>query len=239
LLLSCSSVMPWHDEPVNDELNLAFTLEQNLIWLQSVRIDDRDGRFILGTAAPRTIIDSSFPLRPSNDHVLQIRDRETVRIEPAPHDLAGVADAIIGIEAWRNRAITIDYRAGLVSYQKHGISDSEMELFRFAVEPMITATVDGSRISAIVDTTSPDTLVLPGPTHERRTANVRIGKTDFGAIDVQFAKVTQARVGNRLLSRFLVTIDYGKRVVGLWQDPRISSAGSYPTDHGSEADRSL
>jgi hypothetical protein len=50
---------------------------------------------------------------------------------------------------------------------------------------------------------------------------VMIGDTDFGTIDVGYANVSQARVGNRLLSRFLVTIDYGKRVVGLWRDPRI------------------
>ena len=57
--------------------------------------------------------------------------------------------------------------------------------------------------------TSPDTLVLPGP-DARGSVNVRIGDTDFGATDVQYADVAQARVGNRLLSRFLVTIDYGR-----------------------------
>jgi hypothetical protein len=33
--------------------------------------------------------------------------------------------------------------------------------------------------------------------------------------------VARARVGNRLLSHYLVTIDYGRRMVGLWRDPRI------------------
>jgi hypothetical protein len=50
---------------------------------------------------------------------------------------------------------------------------------------------------------------------------VRVASTDFGAIDVQYANVSHARIGNRLLSRFMVTIDYGRRVVGLWRDPRI------------------
>ena len=37
-----------------------------------------------------------------------------------------------------------------------------------------------------------------------------IADTDFGAIDVGYANISRARVGNRLLSRFLVTIDYGQ-----------------------------
>jgi hypothetical protein len=221
LVLSCSRMAPWRDEPVNEEINLAFTLEQNLIRLQSVRIDNREGRFLLGSAAPRTIVDPRFPLRPELSHALQIGARETVRIDPAPYDLHGVADAIVGVEAWRNRAISIDYRSGLVTYQKEGIRTGDMEIFRYPAEPMINVNVNGREIAAIVDTTSPDTLVLPGSSPGRGPANVRIGKTDFGTIDVQYANISNARVGNRLLSRYLVTIDYGRKVVGLWRDPRI------------------
>jgi hypothetical protein len=50
---------------------------------------------------------------------------------------------------------------------------------------------------------------------------VSIAGTDFGPTDVRYANVAHPRVGNRLLSRFLVSIDYGKRIVGLWRDPRI------------------
>ncbi len=221
LALACSRFTPWRDEPVNEEVNLAFTLEQNLILLQSVRIDNREGRFLLGTAAPRTVVDPSFPLHRFRAHALQIGQRDTVRIDPAPHDLRGIADAIVGIEAWRNRAISIDYRTGLVTYQKGGIHSGSMEIFRYPAEPMIEVHVNGRTVAAIVDTTSPDTLVLPGSTHGRGTANVRIGNTDFGVIDVQYADVARARVGNRLLSHYLVTIDYGRRMVGLWRDPRI------------------
>ena len=220
LAVSCSRVLPWRDEPVNEEMNLAFTLEQNLIRLQSVRIDNREGRFLLGSAAPRTIVDPRFPLHHFRAHVLQMGERETVRIDPAAHDLRGVADAIVGIETWRNRAISIDYRLGLVTYQKEGIHSGQMEIFRYPAEPMIEVHVNGRAVAAIVDTTSPDTLVLPGSSHGRGSANVRIGKTDFGVIDVQYANVSRARVGNRLLSRYLVTIDYGRRMVGLWRDPR-------------------
>jgi hypothetical protein len=54
-------------------------------------------------------------------------------------------------------------------------------------------------------------------------ATVTVADADFGTIDVQYANVTRARVGNRVLSRFLVTIDYGRKVVGLWRDPRIAA----------------
>lgn len=219
LATSCARILPWGREPGATEVNLAFTLEQNLIVLQTVRIDNRPGRYILGSAAPRTILDDNFPGR--GPHALQISEKETIKLQPSTLDLGGVADAIIGVEAWRNRAISIDYRSGLVTYQKLGIQRGLMDIYQYQNEPMINVSVDGRQLSAIVDTTSPDTLVLPSRTPGRGTARVAIATQDFGLIDVQYANVSTPRVGNRLLSRFLVTIDYGKRVVGLWRDPRI------------------
>jgi hypothetical protein len=219
--VSCSRLLPWSKEPVGTEVNLSFTLEGNLIELHTLRLDNRSGRFLLGTAAPRTIVDPLFPLHRFRRHALQIGDKQTVRISPTPGDLGGVADAIIGVDAWNNRAISIDYSSGLVTFQKEGIHPGAMDIFRYDAAPRVNVMVDGRTVSAIVDTTSPDTLVLPGPRSERRNARIAIGRTDFGTIDVQYANVSEARVGNRLLSRFLVTIDYGRRVVGLWRDPRI------------------
>jgi hypothetical protein len=215
--LSCARYLPWRDDVAAPEVNLAFTLERNLVELQTVRLDNRTGRFLLGTAAPRTIVDPRF----GSVSALRLTDKESVRLTPSRLDLGGVADAIIGIEPWRSRAISIDYRAGLVTYQKEGIVTGYMKVYRYDDAPMIYVNVDGRDVAAIVDTTSPDTIVLPRSTPGRSTARVRVGDTDFGAIDVGHADIPRARVGNRLLSRFLVTIDYGKRVVGLWRDPRI------------------
>ena len=214
--LSCST--PWANEPIGGEVNLAFTLDRNLIRFNTVRIDNRPGRFILGTAAPRTIVDSGFPLS-GESHSLQISEKHTVRISPAPTDLGGVADAIIGTEPWQSHAITIDYHAGLVTYQKAGIHAGQMIVFRYPAEPMVTARVNGREVAAIVDTTSPDTLVLPGE-DGRGTVDVSLAGTAFGQVDVRYANVARARIGNRLLSRFLVTVDYGRKMVGLWRDPR-------------------
>jgi hypothetical protein len=220
LSAGCSRLLPWRNEPVANEVNLAFRLERNLIELQSVRIDNRPGRFILGTATLRTVVDSRFPLAPLR-HWLHLSERDTLRLSPTRLDLGGTADAIIGAETWRRHAITIDYRGGLVTYQKQGIRTGLMTVYRFEAEPMIYVTVDGRQIAAIVDTSSPDTL--PAASRSRGNVRVNVAGTDFGSIDVQYANVPQARIGNRLLSRFLVSIDYGARLVGVWRDPRIAA----------------
>lgn len=220
LLAACTSVVPWRNEPVGSEVNLAFTLERNLVMLSSVTIDGRPGRFILGSAAPRSVVDPSFA-NPNRRHLLQLAEKETLGLSSAPLGLEGVADAIIGADAWHGHAISIDYRSGLVSYQKEGIKTGLMTLFRYSAEPMIDVEVDGRTISAVVDTSSPDTLVLPSAQNARGTAHVKIAGSDFGVVDVKYANVSRPRVGNRLLSRFLVSIDYGQRIVGLWRDPRI------------------
>jgi hypothetical protein len=219
LTASCRSVLPWGGEPENEEVNVAFTLDRNLVELgPTTRIDNTPGRFILGTAARHTVVDEAFPV---SGRRLNLSEKESLALSSTRMNLQGVADAIVGADAWRNRSISIDYRSGLVTYHKRGgIERSQMTTFRYRDEPMIVLDVNGRRIAAVVDTSSPDTLVLPG-TYGRGHVQVSVAGVDFGTTDVQFANVSAPRIGNRLLSRFLVTIDYGKRVVGLWRDPRI------------------
>lgn len=219
-LAGCARLVPWRNEPIGQEVNFAFTLEDNLVELQTLRVDRREGRYLLGTAAPRTIVDDGFVLR-GRRHAVQIGDKTSLRINPERLDLGGVADAIIGADAWSRNAVTIDYRLGLVTYQKEGIHPEQMTLFPFRGAPTVTVSVDGRDVVAVVDTTSPDTLVLPRATVGRGTVRVVLAGLDLGPTDVQYANVSRARIGNRLLSRFLVTIDYGRTVVGLWADPRI------------------
>jgi hypothetical protein len=219
LAASCRSALPWKDEHP-DEVNIGFTLANNLVTLHpNVRIDNRPGRFILGTAARQTVVDEDFPLS-GRSHLLLLQEKESLRFSPSRMSLGGVADAIIGADVWKSHAISIDYRSGLVTYQTSGIFRSQMRTYEFKNEPAINITVDGRTFAAIVDTSNPDTLVLPGA-DGRGTVRVNIAGTDFGPTDVRYANVTHPRVGNRLLSRFLVSIDYGKRIVGLWRDPRI------------------
>jgi hypothetical protein len=216
----CSVRLPWNNEPIGDEVNIAFTIQNNLLFLSSTTIDGHPGRFILGSANPQTVLDSKFA---QTAHALQFNERQSLPFSPTVDDLHGVADAIVGADVWGRNTITIDYHAGLVTLQKYGIKADMMTMFTYTDAPMINVVVDGHTIPVVVDTTSPDTLTLrsAGTTAGRRSAHVQIAGTDFGDVNVDYADVAVPRIGNRLLSRFLVSIDYGRRQVGLWRDPRI------------------
>ena len=224
---TCSVRPPWADEPIGQEINLSFVVRNNLLFLPSATIDGVSGRFLLATASARTALDTRFadtlpPLTLRQTRFLQLNEKEALHFTPVALDLRGVADGLIGGDVWGTRAISIDYASGLITYQKEGIHPELMTLFRFEGEPRISVLVDGREISAIVDTASPDTLTLPrGSSPPSRTqARVQLAGTDLGTIDVKLADVSEAHVGNRILSKFLVTIDYGKKEVGLWRDPR-------------------
>jgi len=57
LLSSCSSMLPWHDAPPADEVNLAFTVQNNLLFLTSPTINGRRGRYFFGSAEARSVVD--------------------------------------------------------------------------------------------------------------------------------------------------------------------------------------
>lgn len=212
--------VPWRNEPIGEEVNLAFRIENNLLFLPTLALDGRSGRFFLATAAQKTIVDPAFGLEQDGPHLANISEKQSLHFTPSFLDLRGTGDAMIGADVWGSHAITIDYFSGLITYQKRGIHASGMTLFRFTAEPTMTVSIDGRDVNAIVDTTSPDTLIIPRAQAGRGVANVRIAGSDFPNTDVQYANVPHLRIGNRLLSHFLVTIDYGGRVVGVWRDPR-------------------
>ena len=217
---ACSSMLPWHDAPPPDEVNLSFTIQNNLLFLTSAKINGIPGRYFFGSATPRTVLDTQA-VPHSSTYALTLGDRATLPFTPLYMDLHGTGAALIGADIFAQRAVTIDYRSGLLTYQKTGIHPAYMTLFRFNAQPAVDIKVDGKRLSAIVDTASPDTLTLPAAKESRGRAHVVVGTSDFGTVDVHYANVEQPRLGNRLLSRFLIAIDYGKHVVGLWRDPRI------------------
>ncbi|HEX3071241.1 MAG TPA: hypothetical protein VHX14_21940 [Thermoanaerobaculia bacterium] len=219
---SCSISLPWAHEPIGQEINLAFVIRNNLVFLPSATIDGRRGQFLLGTAAQHTVVDRAFAGQTSRQMKLELDEKESLRFTPELIDMHGVADAIIGADVWGTRAISIDYASGLITYQKEGIHPELMTIFRFDAEPRVNVVVDGKEIAAIIDTTSPDTLVVPrgSAPESRRKAHLQLAGSDLGTIDIRLADVSAPRIGNRLLSKFLVTIDYGKREAGLWRDPR-------------------
>jgi len=227
LCVSCSFTLPWAHEPIGQEVNLSFVVRNNLLFLPSATIDGRKGQFLIGTAEPRTALDERFaaalPASSSRgERLLQLNEKEALHFTPVVLDMHAIADGIIGADVWSNRALSIDYTAGLITYQKEGIHPELMTIYRFTADPRVTVVVDGKPVEAIVDTTSPDTLTLPrGAAPAGRThARMQLGGADLGDLDIRLADVSEPRVGNRILSKFLVTIDYGKREVGLWRDPR-------------------
>ena len=216
--------MPWRDEPVADEVNVAFTIQNNLLFLTTATIEGHRGRFFFGSAEPRSVVDPRVVQvigGPRSPLHLQLGDRATLPFTPVSLDLGKAGDAIIGADVWDGHVVTIDYRSGLLIYQKSGMQPAYMRTFRFSGPPAVDVSVDGRTIAAVVDTALPDTIVLPRATAGRGTAHVAFGGADFVKVDVKYANVTQARIGNRLLSKFLVSIDYGSHTVGLWRDPRI------------------
>jgi hypothetical protein len=226
LCVSCRTT-PWASEPIGQEVNLAFVVRNNLIFLPSATVDGKAGRFLLAVANARTALDSRYaatlpPATGRGGRSLQLTEKEALHFVPADLDLHNVADGIIGADVWGSRAISIDFASGLLTYQKEGIHPELMTVFPFTAQPRVMITVDGKQVEAIVDTDSPDTLILPRGNAKggRKQARVQLAGTDFGSLDVDLADVAEPRVGNRILSKFLLTIDYGKREVGLWRDPR-------------------
>ncbi|HEV8658824.1 MAG TPA: hypothetical protein VGS96_09345, partial [Thermoanaerobaculia bacterium] len=224
LVTSCGSMLPWRGEAPASEVNLAFTIQNNLLFLTTTEINNHPARMFFGTAQPRTLVDPAFADRArTRRYSLQLNQRESLPFTPLVVSLGGLGDALIGSDVWGSHAVTIDYRSGLLTYQKDGIHPDEMTLFRWRGEPSILVHIDGHATTMIVDTALPDTIVLPrgAAPASRRTAHVMIAGTDFGNVDIAIGDVTQARIGNRLLSKFLVSVDYGRKQVGLWRDPRI------------------
>lgn len=220
LVIAGCNYKPWNSQP-EPEINLAFTVENNLLFLTTARINGRPGRYFLGSASAHSVLDPQFARAAATRfYSLNLSDGVAVSLTPVILPLGGLGDAMIGADAWTRHALTIDYRSGLVSYQKEGIHPEYMSLFDYDGDPAILVEVNGRSISAVVDTAVPDTLVLPGG-EGRGSAHVVIAGHDFGNVEVGHARIPRARIGNRLLSRFLVTIDYGRQQVGLWRDPRI------------------
>ena len=226
LATSCSAMLPWSRSPEGhaNETNLAFTLENNLVFLPSVSINGHTGRFIFGSATPRTIVDPRVAPElggTNGPYTLGVNDRKTFPFTPLFLDLGSAGDAVIGWETFTPNAISIDYSKGLLSVQGEGIYTGMMSVYAFNGAPAVDVEINGAKYSAIVDTSLPDTMAIPGTTTGRAAAHVVIAGNDFGDVDVRTGGVDQPRIGNRLLSKFLISIDYRAKRIGMWRDARI------------------
>jgi hypothetical protein len=232
LLCRCYAVtrrLPWRNEPIGDEINVAFTLENNLPMLQSVTIDGHPARPIFASANATTALDPAYAGRigVKLPHAVRFHfgQKSTSRVTPVAVDLRGLGDALVGADVAHGNRVGIDYTRGLLTFQQKPIQTEGMLVSSFTGEPAVEAVVDGRTVRVVIDTASPDTLVLPlamGTAGVRRgLARVTFGGIDFGTLDVRYAAVAEPRAGNRLLSKFFIMIDYREGKVSLWRDPRM------------------
>ncbi|HEU5163550.1 MAG TPA: retropepsin-like aspartic protease [Thermoanaerobaculia bacterium] len=205
--------------------NIAWTFERNLVRIDTT-VGGREGSFLVGTASQHTIVDDGFPADVSlRGRVgVNLGDRFSAAVEPVRSDLAGLADGVLGNDVWRGRSLTIDYQRGLLIIGKTLDPVTDAPRFRFRSVPSVRVTIDGVETSALVDTASPDTVLLPARrfgTPGRRTISLRVGDTTFDEVDARVAPVDEVRLGNRILAHFLLTIDYPRREVSLWRHGRV------------------
>src|SRR5882724_9622363 len=85
LALCASCVrLPWRNEPPVSEVNLAFTIEKNLLVVSSAAIQGHRGRFVFGSAEQRTVLDATFAqsLGAPAPLALQLSEKESVNFTP-------------------------------------------------------------------------------------------------------------------------------------------------------------
>jgi hypothetical protein len=219
LVLSCSA--PWSGQ-TTDEVNLVFVLEKNQLAVAAT-VAEQSGTFVIGSAQSRTVIDRGF-LPVVRDRVRVVMgDRFSTEVMPVVEDLGGVVNGILGADAWRDTTLTVDYSKQLLTLSRQPAVSMDGRLHRFSGAPALPVLIDGQRQEAIIDLALPDTMTLPsqGPDRSARTkVRVNLAGYDMGVVDASVSDSTAIRVGNRLLSKFLVTIDYRRGTVALWRDPR-------------------
>ena len=219
LATSCGSV--FHTER---ETNLAFVLDKNEIVFPEASLNGSAGRFVLASALPQTVADPQALRRSGTASTLRIGEHFSTTVRPQTTDLHGLADGLLGADAWRENPVVIDYRSGLLTISPDSERPAGMPTFPFRRVPLVPLLVNGIEVNGIVDTTVPDTLVLPLTFSEdkrpgRGLVHVIMAGRTFRT-DASFRDTDVVLIGNRLLANFVVFLDYKHGVVGLWPDVR-------------------
>ncbi|MFA6956563.1 MAG: retropepsin-like aspartic protease [Thermoanaerobaculia bacterium] len=222
---SCS----WSNEPTIPEDNIGFFLRTNLPCVRA-EVNGSDATLIVATALPRTAISSTLKGDLSSARLL-LGSTLFTRVKPLALDVGDLpADGLLGADALRGRIATIDYFRGLLILSAWPKPRLDVTPWDFAGgPPRVPVTINGRETWAIVDTALPDTAVIPreflgSATGDRGRVDLRVAGVRFHDVDVSITPVVTPRLGNRVLSRFVVTIDYAREKVGLWPDPRTAGA---------------
>ena len=221
-LLASGCSLPWN-RGASRETNIAFHLRTNQIVMPTVTVDGKSGTYLLDVASLHSTLHQQPA--PGREATIAISPAIRNRVTPDAADLRGMADAMIGRDAWRGEVLTIDYRRGLLIFGSPGIGPEESSPSRYSDAPSVEIRVGGKSMRALLDTTLPDTLIVPSEGPRARTVEkVAVAGYALGPIEIARAPIPQARIGNRLLARFMVTINDRSRIVTMWPYQSYDSA---------------
>lgn len=202
--------------------HLSWTFDRNLIVVGAL-VDGIAGEFLVGSSHSETVLDAGFAGAKSGRRTVPVAmGRYSATARPVQADLQGLTDGVLGADVWSGRSLTIDYKRRLLILGRALEPVDQDARHRFAGAPAIPITIDGREERAIIDTANPDTILLPmerfGP-EGRIDVELVLGGVRFQSVDAAVAPISEIRLGNRILSEFLVTVDYRRREVSLWPNP--------------------
>lgn len=213
------------------ERNVAFRIEKNLPVVDA-EIDGHPVSLVIASALPTSVIGGErareIGFEPSwRRSRIFFGNLAGTRVTPMVLELDSVipAQGMLGADAWRGRTLTLDYRRRVAILTPPGPVLEGFYSWSFKGPPRISITLDGIVVPAIIDTALPDTAVVPESLLEdtgdrRQNVDLEIAGLEFEDLDVLTAPIGDIRIGNRILSHFIVQIDYDHRTVALWPDAR-------------------
>jgi len=213
------------------ERNLAFKIRNNLPVLDA-ELNGRPVSMVIATALPSSVL-SGTRARAIGFEPKRFRSRvffgnlTGIRVVPLVMELDSSvpADGFLGADAWKGRTLTLDYRRRLAVLSLPGPVQEGFYSWSFKGPPRISVVLDGAILPAIVDTAIPDSAIVPELLLEaeggrRRVVDLEVAGVRFDDLDVLTAPTGDIRIGNRVLSHFIVQIDFDHRIVALWPDTR-------------------
>ena len=216
-------------DPGIPEDNVGFFLRSNLPCVRA-EVNGLDATLVIASALPKTAINSSLRGDSAGTRIL-LGSTLITYVRSAGLDIAEIpADGFLGADAFRGKTATLDYARGVLIISDWPKVRREVTPWSFAGgPPRVPVRINGQETWAIVDSALPDTAVIPAEFldagfGERATVELEVSGVQFDDLDVAVVPVAVPRLGNRVLARFVVTIDYAHEMVGLWPDPRTADA---------------
>jgi hypothetical protein len=215
LVSGCRSIPLFRSGP--EERNIAFRLLNNQIVVDG-KVGGREGTFLVATAQPETLLAARFGA--SGRIRVELADgRYSTAVTARSAELAQDIDGILGNDVWGKRVLFIDYAKQLLSVADSGdMPEAPRHRFLFGEIPSMRLHLGSREVEALTDTLFPGAVLAVGPVPARSA--IHVDGSSLGEYDIDTAEVSITRVGNTILARYLVGIDFERRLVLLWEDPR-------------------